>query len=54
MLVGVAGGLMGGWLWTSILDQDRATGFLGAIVVATLGSVIVLLVLRAMRGDGRT
>lgn len=54
MLVGVAGGLLGGWLWTSILDQDRATGFLGAIVVATLGSVIVLLVLRAMRGDGRT
>ena len=54
MLVGVAGGLLGGWLWTSILDQDEATGFLGALVVATLGSVIVLLLLRAMRGGDRT
>lgn len=54
MLVGVAGGLLGGWLWTSILDQDEATGFLGALVVATLGAVIVLLLLRAMRGGDRT
>ena len=54
MLVGVAGGLLGGWLWTSILDQDEATSFLGALVVATLGSVIVLLLLRAMRGGDRT
>lgn len=54
ILVGVAGGLLGGWLWTSILDQDEATGFLGALVVATLGAVIVMLVLRAMRGSDRT
>jgi uncharacterized membrane protein YeaQ/YmgE (transglycosylase-associated protein family) len=54
MLVGVAGGLLGGFLWTRVLDQDEATGFLGALVVATLGAVLVLLVLRAMRGDRKT
>lgn len=54
ILVGVAGGLLGGWLWTSILDQDEATGFLGALVVATLGSIIVMLILRAVRGDRQT
>lgn len=51
ILVGVAGGLLGGWLWTRVLDQDEATGFLGALVVATLGAVLVMLLLRAMRGN---
>ena len=50
-LIGVAGGLLGGWLWTSVLDQDQATGFLGALLIAVLGSAIVLFVLRAMRGS---
>lgn len=54
ILVGIAGGLLGGWLWTRILDQDEATGFLGALVVATLGSIIVMLILRAVRGDRQT
>ena len=50
ILVGVAGGLIGGFLWTRVLNQDEATGFLGALVVATIGSVIVLLALRAIGG----
>ena len=50
-LIGVAGGLLGGWIWTELLDQDQAGGFLGALLIAVLGSAIVLLILRAIRGN---
>jgi uncharacterized membrane protein YeaQ/YmgE (transglycosylase-associated protein family) len=52
MLVGIAGGLLGGFLWTNVLDQERASGWLGALVIATLGAIIVLVVLRAVRRGG--
>ena len=52
MLIGIAGGLLGGFLWTNVLGREQATGWLGALVIATIGSILVLLVLRAMRkGD---
>ena len=52
MLVGIIGGLLGGFLWVNVLDQEEATGWLGALVLATLGSILVLLVIRSMRrGD---
>jgi uncharacterized membrane protein YeaQ/YmgE (transglycosylase-associated protein family) len=38
----------GGWLWEDVLGIGEASGWLGAIVVATLGAILVLLVLRAM------
>lgn len=50
MLIGIAGGLLGGFLWVNVLNQDEASGWLGALVVATIGSIIVLLILRAVRG----
>lgn len=53
MLVGIAGGLLGGWLWTNVLNMDPAQGFLGALVVATIGSIIILLILRAIGGRRR-
>ncbi|HEY7847204.1 MAG TPA: GlsB/YeaQ/YmgE family stress response membrane protein [Candidatus Limnocylindria bacterium] len=49
--VGIVGGLLGGWIWTEVLDQDAAGGLLGAILVAVLGSALVLLVLRAVGGS---
>jgi uncharacterized membrane protein YeaQ/YmgE (transglycosylase-associated protein family) len=49
MLIGIGGGLLGGFLWVNLLNQDPASGWLGALVIATLGAVIVLLILRAMR-----
>ena len=49
MLVGIVGGLLGGFLWVNVLDQNETSGWLGALVIATLGSILVLLVLRAMR-----
>ena len=51
MLIGIGGGLLGGFLWVNVLNQDAASGWLGALVIATLGSVIVLLILRAIRRD---
>jgi uncharacterized membrane protein YeaQ/YmgE (transglycosylase-associated protein family) len=51
MLIGIAGGLVGGWIWTELLDQDQAGGFLGALLIAVLGSAVVLLILRALSGS---
>jgi uncharacterized membrane protein YeaQ/YmgE (transglycosylase-associated protein family) len=52
MLVGIAGGLIGGFLWVNLLGQNEADGWLGALVIAILGSILVLFILRAMRrGD---
>ena len=51
MLIGIVGGLLGGWIWTGPLGQDQANGFLGALLVAVLGSALVLLILRQFRGD---
>ena len=50
MLIGILGGIVGGFLWENVLDMGAATGWLGAIVIATIGSILVLLVLRAMSG----
>ena len=52
MLIGILGGIIGGFLWTNVLDQGEASGWLGALVIATIGSILVLVVLRALRrGD---
>jgi uncharacterized membrane protein YeaQ/YmgE (transglycosylase-associated protein family) len=50
-IIGIAGGLLGGWIWTELLNQDRAGGFLGALLIAVLGSAIVLLILRTVAGS---
>ena len=47
-LLGIAGGIIGGWFWTQVLHQDRAGGFLGALLIATLGSAFVLLLVRGL------
>ena len=50
MLVGIVGGLIGGFLWVNVLGQNEADGWLGALVLATVGAMLVLLVFRG-RGD---
>ena len=50
MLIGVIGGFIGGFLWTQVLGQDQATGWLGALIIATIGAALVLFVLRAVTG----
>jgi len=47
-LLGIVGGLVGGWIWTNLLNQNRAGGFLGALLIAILGSALVLILVRGM------
>jgi uncharacterized membrane protein YeaQ/YmgE (transglycosylase-associated protein family) len=49
-VIGIVGGLLGGWIWTDLLRQNQAGGFLGALLIAILGSALVLLLLRAVSG----
>jgi uncharacterized membrane protein YeaQ/YmgE (transglycosylase-associated protein family) len=52
VIVGIIGGVIGGWL-SRQLGFGPVEGFIGAIVFATLGAVLVRLVLRAIDGDRR-
>jgi uncharacterized membrane protein YeaQ/YmgE (transglycosylase-associated protein family) len=47
MLVGIVGGIIGGWL-SRELGFGSVEGFIGALVFATLGAVLVRLVLKAI------
>lgn len=48
IVVGIAGGLLGGWL-SRQLGFGQVEGFIGALIFATVGSVLVRLVLRALK-----
>jgi uncharacterized membrane protein YeaQ/YmgE (transglycosylase-associated protein family) len=50
-LIGILGGIIGGWFATVELHMDSTNGFLGALLVAFLGSVVVRLILDATAGD---
>lgn len=46
--LGIIGGLLGGWFWTRVLHQSSAGGFLGALLIAIIGSAFVLVVVRGL------
>lgn len=48
IVVGILGGLLGGWL-SREMGFGQVEGFIGAVVFATVGSVLVRLVLRAVK-----
>jgi uncharacterized membrane protein YeaQ/YmgE (transglycosylase-associated protein family) len=52
IIVGVLGGVIGGWL-SRQLGFGQVEGFIGAIVFATIGAIIVRLVLAALEGPDR-
>ncbi|MFD5254183.1 GlsB/YeaQ/YmgE family stress response membrane protein [Streptomyces bobili] len=56
MLIGVAGGLLGGWLGKVIFGVDSIDGFfdLSTWIAAIIGSLILLLLYRAFTGNKRT
>lgn len=47
ILVGIVGGIVGGWLSRELGFGD-VQGFLGAIVFASVGAILVRLILRAL------
>ncbi|MFI6007083.1 GlsB/YeaQ/YmgE family stress response membrane protein [Streptomyces sp. NPDC051366] len=55
MLIGIAGGLLGGWLGKVILGIDSIDGFfdLSTWIAAIVGSVILLALYRVVIGNRR-
>ncbi len=49
IVVGIIGGVIGGWL-AQQMGFAPVNGLIAAIVVATLGSIVVRLILNAMDG----
>lgn len=49
IVVGVLGGVIGGWL-SRELGFGQIEGFIGALVFAIIGSIVVRLVLRSIEG----
>jgi uncharacterized membrane protein YeaQ/YmgE (transglycosylase-associated protein family) len=47
IVVGIVGAIIGGWLSTQ-LGFGSVQGFIGALIFATLGAVLVRIVLRAI------
>jgi uncharacterized membrane protein YeaQ/YmgE (transglycosylase-associated protein family) len=52
MVIGILGGVVGGWLARELNGQP-ASGFLGALVFAIIGSMIVRFILRALEGGSK-
>jgi uncharacterized membrane protein YeaQ/YmgE (transglycosylase-associated protein family) len=48
IIVGIVGGVLGGFL-ANALNLQIAGGFVSALIVATIGAVILLFVLRAIK-----
>ncbi|MFC9819653.1 GlsB/YeaQ/YmgE family stress response membrane protein [Streptomyces erythrochromogenes] len=55
MLIGIAGGLLGGWLGKVIFGVDSIDGFfdLSTWIAAIIGSVILLVIYRLITGNRR-
>lgn len=49
IVVGVLGGIVGGWL-SRELGFGQIEGFIGALVFAIIGSIVVRLILRSIEG----
>jgi uncharacterized membrane protein YeaQ/YmgE (transglycosylase-associated protein family) len=47
ILIGIIGGIVGGWLARE-LDYGQVEGFFAAIVFASIGAILVRIVLRAL------
>ncbi len=52
-VVGILGGILGGWFATEQLHSGPSQGFLGALVVAFLGAVVIRFILDAIDSDPR-
>jgi uncharacterized membrane protein YeaQ/YmgE (transglycosylase-associated protein family) len=49
IVVGIIGGVIGGWLSVQ-LGFGQVEGFIGALVFAIIGSMVVRLILRSIEG----
>ena len=50
IIVGIVGALIGGWLLSTLFNVSGTVGFFGSIVVAFLGAVVLLSLLKVLSG----
>ena len=53
ILIGILGALFGGWLFTQMGWGTPFSGIAGTIFVAFIGAVVLLLIIRLLRGARR-
>jgi uncharacterized membrane protein YeaQ/YmgE (transglycosylase-associated protein family) len=54
VVLGIVGGLVGGFIATSVFKMGSVNGInIESIVIATLGAILVVFVVNALRGGGR-
>jgi uncharacterized membrane protein YeaQ/YmgE (transglycosylase-associated protein family) len=54
LIVGIVGSLLGGWIY-SFFGHTGVTGFnLGSFICAVIGAVVLLWIIRLIRGRGAT
>lgn len=53
LIVGLIGAVIGGWVFTLVAGHSMG-GWIGSTVVAFVGAVILLAIVRAVTGRGRT
>jgi uncharacterized membrane protein YeaQ/YmgE (transglycosylase-associated protein family) len=53
LIVGLIGALIGGWVFSEFLGHSY-NGWIGSTIVAFVGAVILLFVVRLFTGRGRT
>ena len=54
IIIGIVGAIIGGWLFSQLGVGTPFGGLPGTIFVAFIGAVVLLLVLRLIRGGRRT
>jgi uncharacterized membrane protein YeaQ/YmgE (transglycosylase-associated protein family) len=53
IIIGIVGSFVGGWLFRTLGASSPLGGLPGTILVAFIGAVVLLFVLRAIRGGGK-
>ena len=54
IIIGIVGAFVGGWLFRQLGVTAPFGGLAGTIFVAFIGAVVLLFVLKLLRGRGRT
>lgn len=53
IIIGIVGAFVGGWLFTALGIASPVAGLAGTILVAFIGAVVLLFILRLVRGASR-
>ena len=53
IIIGIVGAFIGGWLFTTLGVSSPFGGMAGTIFVAFIGAVLLLFILRLIRGNTR-